>query len=622
MPFPYDADDLAAIDRLANFYNGGDYDASTNPGGMGRGGHRVNFESALTDAARAGAANAAAATAAGSSATAAGVSEVNAAASAAKLIGSSATSVAIGLGSKTLTTQSGKFFAPGTFLIVFSAANPTANSMAGQVSAYSGTDLTVDVTSVKGSGTFDDWVIAVAGAPGGQGLPGLQGPIGPTPDIMVTFSNGVTDSDPGNGLLKFNNASPASTTQLYVDNLDRYGTGIASWLDSFDDSTNTALRGAIKLVQVSDPTRYARFNVVGAVVDGSGYRKVPVSHVVSNGAFTNGAILAVDFVRTGDKGLDGDGAGDVLGPASATDNHVALFDGSTGKLLKSGGALSNVATSGEAADVTFAAGGGITATDVQAAIVEVYASAISLPTGYFNGFPYAQDPGDLSNDIVVRPGSARDIGDSADLILTVDCIKQIDAVFAEYTSPGTPSGGRYSGDNLTGAKWFRKFMIGGAGKNTQPFFATAAVPTLPTGFSWWRRTGWIWWNGSNIKAFIQSGRDFQFTNPSTLDIDTATLGTTAQLVTVVTPPQKGTAILQAASSHASAFAGVRISDPDAVDLAPAFNAAPLATIGGGGGVFTAVPVRVVTNASAEVRVRAANANTTFRMVTLGWVDHV
>ncbi len=45
------------------------------------------------------------------------------------------------------------------------------------------------------------------------------------------------------------------------------------------------------------------------------------------------------------KGADGLGTGDVVGPASATDNNVALFDGPTGKLIKEGGALGTAAFS-------------------------------------------------------------------------------------------------------------------------------------------------------------------------------------------------------------------------------------------------------------------------------------
>lgn len=389
MPFPYDADDLAAIDRLETLYNGDAYNADTNPGGLAVGGHRINFEDALQDIATAGQATSAAATAAGTSATNAATSETNAAASAAKLSATSTTSLAIGTGSKAFTTQADKLFPVGSFVMARSAANPTLNYMTGQVTAYTGTTLTVDVTVVGGSGTFADWAIAIAGSPGSIGLTGATGATGPTPNVQVTFSTGTTDSDPGNGLLKFNNASPASTTQIYADNLDRNGTSITAWLDSFDDSTNTALRGTIKIVQISDPTKFAIFNVTGSVVDGTGYRKIPVAYVLHSSSFTNAAVLAIEFVRTGNAGLDGDGAGDVIGPASATDNHVALFDGITGKLLKGGGALSAVALSGDADDVAFTPAGGLAATNVQAAIQELDTEKAALASPTFTGTPAA-----------------------------------------------------------------------------------------------------------------------------------------------------------------------------------------------------------------------------------------
>ena len=43
------------------------------------------------------------------------------------------------------------------------------------------------------------------------------------------------------------------------------------------------------------------------------------------------------------RGPAGSGSGDVTGPASSTDGHVALFDGATGKALKGGGALGTAA---------------------------------------------------------------------------------------------------------------------------------------------------------------------------------------------------------------------------------------------------------------------------------------
>lgn len=43
------------------------------------------------------------------------------------------------------------------------------------------------------------------------------------------------------------------------------------------------------------------------------------------------------WARLAVRGLDGDGAGDVVGPASSGNNRIALFDGTTGKLLKDSG---------------------------------------------------------------------------------------------------------------------------------------------------------------------------------------------------------------------------------------------------------------------------------------------
>lgn len=114
------------------------------------------------------------ATNAAASAVAAAASAVAAAASAASLNGTSATSLAIATGSKVFTTQAGKQFNVGAFVIAASAAN-VSNYMFGQVTAYSSTTLTVNVTVIGGSGTKTDWLISVAGS---QGATGPAGPTG------------------------------------------------------------------------------------------------------------------------------------------------------------------------------------------------------------------------------------------------------------------------------------------------------------------------------------------------------------------------------------------------------------------------------------------------------------
>jgi hypothetical protein len=159
------------------------------------------------------------------------------------------------------------------------------------------------------------------------------------PGRRFAFSTTTTDADPGPGVVAFNNATLGSVTTLFIDNEAATGSDVTAWLDSFDDSTNTANRGSIFVQHGTDIASFAEFIVTGSVIDGTGYRKVPVTPVGGAGTFTNGAPLVLSFTRTGNKGSDGLGAGDVVGPASGTDGALALFNGTTGKLLKDSGII-------------------------------------------------------------------------------------------------------------------------------------------------------------------------------------------------------------------------------------------------------------------------------------------
>lgn len=81
---------------------------------------------------------------------------------------SSATSLAIGSGSKSFTTQAGLAYSAGARARAASAANG-ANYMEGLVTSYSGTTLVINVTKTGGAGTFADWNINLAGEPGANG---------------------------------------------------------------------------------------------------------------------------------------------------------------------------------------------------------------------------------------------------------------------------------------------------------------------------------------------------------------------------------------------------------------------------------------------------------------------
>lgn len=150
------------------------------------------------------------------------------------------------------------------------------------------------------------------------------------------FDNSTTMADPGTGDVRFNNATIASVTALAFDatSADTGNPDISALILTWDDSTNTALRGTLTFRKVGTPGTFVTFSITGAVVDNTGWLQVPVAHVGSNGTISNTDNLIVHFTRTGDKGADGAGSGDVVGPASATDNALARYNTTTGKLVQ------------------------------------------------------------------------------------------------------------------------------------------------------------------------------------------------------------------------------------------------------------------------------------------------
>jgi hypothetical protein len=154
-----------------------------------------------------------------------------------------------------------------------------------------------------------------------------------TPPQWV-FDNATADADPGNGEFRFNNASPGSTTQVFIDNLSSGGATMSVWLDTIDDSGDTSNRGYLTITDPDNPaTVFAVYAVTGSVVDGTGYRKLTVVALAGVGSFTLGKAYVFSFTPRGPVGV-----GDVTGPGSSTSGNVAVFSGTTGKVIADGGA--------------------------------------------------------------------------------------------------------------------------------------------------------------------------------------------------------------------------------------------------------------------------------------------
>jgi hypothetical protein len=66
------------------------------------------------------------------------------------------TTIVMGLGSHTFTTQTGKAYIAGQAILVVASASPT-NYMEGTVTSYSGNQIVINITNKVGSGTYSSW---------------------------------------------------------------------------------------------------------------------------------------------------------------------------------------------------------------------------------------------------------------------------------------------------------------------------------------------------------------------------------------------------------------------------------------------------------------------------------
>ena len=97
----------------------------------------------------------------------------------------------------------------------------------------------------------------------------------------MQYSTTTTDADPTGGFIRFNHATIASATAIYVDDLDYNATDISAWVQSWDDNaTNYTNRGRIRVAKAGTLNTWAIFNITAAVTDASGYSKATLVHVV------------------------------------------------------------------------------------------------------------------------------------------------------------------------------------------------------------------------------------------------------------------------------------------------------------------------------------------------------
>jgi len=140
------------------------------------------------------------------------------------------------------------------------------------------------------------------GDTGSTGSLGNQGVAG----LAMTWETTTTDADQGAGKISANNGTISSATVLYLDDVDDAGADISTFVQSWDDASNSVARGFVRIEKEGTASTFALFKVSGSVTDASGYSKVAVTHIVSSGTLSDGDGVGVHFTQSG-----ADGSGDM-----------------------------------------------------------------------------------------------------------------------------------------------------------------------------------------------------------------------------------------------------------------------------------------------------------------------
>lgn len=142
-----------------------------------------------------------------------------------------------------------------------------------------------------------------------------------TDELFTSDTSSTADSDPGNGVFKWNNATQASATALYIDNQTAIGVSLTTYFASLPQA------GYIHLVQNDDATKWQLWKWTATPTAGTGYYKFTnLTLMASGGSIGNGKSVSVAFQgRT-------EGAVTTSGLTMSTNKVLARSSASTGAI--------------------------------------------------------------------------------------------------------------------------------------------------------------------------------------------------------------------------------------------------------------------------------------------------
>jgi hypothetical protein len=161
----------------------------------------------------------------------------------------------------------------------------------------------------------------------GGTISGISNISDPGTSLPYTFSTTTTDSDPGSGIVRLNNATQNAATEIYIDDEDNDGTNVSGVIALLAGGNNpSSVLGYVTIRKEFAPENFITMKIT-TLTSASGYTKLVGTVEASSGAtpFSDTDNLYFSIDVSGDKG----DPGDLSGPGSSTDNAVVRWDGTS-----------------------------------------------------------------------------------------------------------------------------------------------------------------------------------------------------------------------------------------------------------------------------------------------------
>jgi len=161
--------------------------------------------------------------------------------------------------------------------------------------------IDIDAWEIYGPKTSGSWGTGTSLV----GPQGFQGNYGGWSSFWRYDGTSIT-SGTASGDFRFNNGTLSSVDHLYINDVNADSANMQAFLDAWNNS------GDFGLVRISKMTDANEFwmGIVTAETDTGSEHDISVTHVVSNGTFTDDAAYVISFVESGANGTNGTNGAD------------------------------------------------------------------------------------------------------------------------------------------------------------------------------------------------------------------------------------------------------------------------------------------------------------------------